>query len=315
VDDLLDVSRITQGRVELKREPLDLATVINHAVETVEPLFRERQHEVSIVSSYRALYVNGDLTRLVQSIVNILTNAAKYTDPGGKIELQTRAEADYALMEVSDNGAGISPDLLPRVFELFVQGDRTLDRSLGGLGIGLSVAKQLIEMHGGKVTAASPGLGRGSTFRLWLPLIERPGSLLSERADPRQLSRRVLIVDDNVDAADSLALVLELDGHVTKTGYSAQDALEQAVAFEPDVILLDIGLPEMDGYEVARRVRALGRADDIKLIALTGYGQVEDLRRAQEAGFDDHLVKPVDFETLTRCLAGLPGGFFSRRVS
>jgi signal transduction histidine kinase len=315
VDDLLDVSRITQGRVELKREPLDLATVINHAVETVEPLFRERQHEVSIVSSYRALHVNGDLTRLVQSIVNILTNAAKYTDPGGKIELQTRAEGDYALVEVSDNGTGISPDLLPRVFELFVQGDRTLDRSLGGLGIGLSVAKQLIEMHGGKVTAVSPGLGRGSTFRLWLPLIERPGSLLGERADPRQLSRRVLIVDDNVDAADSLALVLELDGHVTKTGYSAQDALEQAVAFEPDVILLDIGLPEMDGYEVARRVRALGRADDVKLIALTGYGQVEDLRRAQEAGFDDHLVKPVDFEILTRCLAGLPGGAFSRRAS
>jgi signal transduction histidine kinase len=315
VDDLLDVSRITQGRVELKREPLDLATVISLAVETVEPLFREREHEVSIVSSYRALYVNADVTRLVQSIVNILTNAAKYTDAGGKIELQTRADGDYALVEVSDNGTGIPAELLPRVFELFVQGDRTLDRSLGGLGIGLSVAKQLIEMHGGKVTAVSPGLGRGSTFRVWLPLIERPGSLLGERPAPQPLSRRVLIIDDNVDAADSLALVLELDGHVTKTGYSAQEALEQAVAFEPDVILLDIGLPEMDGYEVARRLRALGRAEGVKLIALTGYGQVEDLRRAHEAGFDNHLVKPVDFESLTRCLAGLPGGAFSRRVS
>ncbi|MEA3181834.1 MAG: hypothetical protein QOI59_5357, partial [Gammaproteobacteria bacterium] len=169
--------------------------------------------------------------------------------------------------------------------------------------------------HGGRVEALSPGLGRGSTFRLWLPLIERPGSLVGELSAPRQLSRRVLIVDDNVDAADSLALVLELDGHVTKTGYSAQDALELAVSFEPDVMLLDIGLPEMDGYEVARRVRAFGRPADIKLIALTGYGQGDDLRRAQEAGFDDHLVKPVDFETLSRSLAGLPGGAFSRRVS
>jgi nitrogen-specific signal transduction histidine kinase/CheY-like chemotaxis protein len=303
VDDLLDVSRITQGRVELKREPLELATVINHAVETVEPLFRERQHEVSIVSSYRALHVNGDMTRLVQSIVNVLTNAAKYTDAGGKIKLQTRAEGSYALVEISDNGAGISPELLPRVFELFVQGDRTLDRSLGGLGIGLSVARQLIEMHGGKVAAVSAGLGRGATFQLWLPLIERPGSLSGDLAEPRQPSRRILIVDDNVDAADSLALVLELDGHVTRTGYSAQDALEQAVAFEPEVILLDIGLPEMDGYEVARRVRALRKLNAVKLVALTGYGQVEDLRRAQEAGFDDHLVKPVDFGTLSRCLA------------
>jgi signal transduction histidine kinase len=310
VDDLLDVSRITQGRVELKREPLDLATVINHAVETVEPLFRERQQEVSIVSSYRSLHVNGDMTRLVQSVVNILTNAAKYTDPRGKIKLQIRAEGTYALVEISDNGAGISPELLPRVFELFVQGDRTLDRSLGGLGIGLSVAKQLIEMHGGKVAAASAGLGHGATFQLWLPLIERPGSLSGELAEPRQPPKRILIIDDNVDAADSLALVLELEGHVTKTGYSARDALEQAVAFEPDVILLDIGLPEIDGYEVARRMRALRKLNDVKLIALTGYGQGEDLRRAQEAGFDDHLVKPVDLGTLSRCLAGLSSGDF-----
>ena len=315
VDDLLDVSRITQGRVELKREPLDLANVINHAVETVEPLFRERQHEVTIVSSYRSLHVNGDMTRLVQSVVNILTNAAKYTDAGGRISLQTRAEGERALVEISDTGAGISPDLLPRVFELFVQGDRTLDRSLGGLGIGLSVAKQLIEMHGGQVAAVSPGLGHGSTFKMWLPLIERPAEVLRDVAQQKQASRRVLIVDDNVDAADSLALVLELDGHVTKAVYSARDALEQAVVFGPDVVLLDIGLPEMDGYEVARRVRALTRLADIKLVALTGYGQVEDLRRAEDAGFDDHLVKPVDFETLSRCLAGLPGGAFSRRVS
>jgi len=303
VDDLLDVARITQGRVELKRVPIDLATVITQAVETVEPLFRERQHEVSIVSSYRVLHVNGDLTRLVQSVVNILTNATKYTDIGGKIELQTRAEGDQALIEISDNGAGISPELLPRVFELFVQGDRTLDRSLGGLGIGLSVARQLIEMHGGRIEADSAGLGHGSTFRIWLPLIERPGALAGEADETGQVARRVLIVDDNVDAADSLALVLQLDGHITRTGYSAQDALELAADFEPEVMLLDIGLPEMNGYEVARRIRASGRPSEVKLIALTGYGQIEDLRRAQEAGFDDHLVKPVDFETLSRSLA------------
>jgi signal transduction histidine kinase len=315
VDDLLDVSRITQGRVELKRESLDLATIINHAVEMVEPLFRERQHEVSIISSYRGLHINGDMARLVQCIVNILTNAAKYTDVGGKIKLQTRAEEGYALVEISDTGVGISPELLPRIFELFVQADRTLDRSLGGLGIGLSVARQLIEMHGGKVTALSPGLGCGSTFKLWLPLIERAVEVSRDVAQLRPLPRRVLIADDNIDAADSLAAVLELDGHVTKAVYSAREVLEQAVAFAPEIILLDIGLPEMDGYEVARRVRALKRQDLVKLVALTGYGQVEDLRRAQEAGFDDHLVKPVDFETLSRCLGGLPAGAFTRRVS
>jgi signal transduction histidine kinase len=315
VDDLLDVSRITQGRVELKREPLDLAAVINHAVETVEPLFRERQHEVSIVSSYQTLHVDGDMTRLVQSVVNILTNAAKYTDSGGRIRLQTQVDGEFALIEISDTGAGISPELLPRVFDLFVQGDRTLDRSLGGLGIGLSVARQLVEMHGGRITAVSPGLGHGSTFRIWLPLIERPVSLSGDASRSKPAPRRVLIVDDNVDAADSLALVLDLDGHVTHSAYSAREALRLAAEFKPELILLDIGLPEMDGYEVARRVRAIPALGNVRIVALTGYGQVEDLRKAREAGFDDHLVKPVDFATLERCVAGLTGGSFGRRMS
>jgi signal transduction histidine kinase/DNA-binding response OmpR family regulator len=315
VDDLLDVSRITQGRVELKREPLDLSLVINHAIEVVETLFRERQHEVSIISSYRSLHVDGDMTRLVQSIVNILTNAAKFTDPGGKITLRTLAEGAFAVVEISDNGAGISPELLPRVFDLFVQGDRTLDRSLGGLGIGLSVTRQLVEMHGGNVAALSPGLGRGATFKIWLPLIEQPAASSGDTPRAKQSPKRILIVDDNVDAADSLALVLELDGHVTRSVYSAQEALEQALAFRPDVMLLDIGLPEVDGYEVARQVRSLPQLDRVRLVALTGYGQVEDLRRAQEAGFDDHLVKPVDFAILARSLAGLAVGTFGRRAS
>jgi signal transduction histidine kinase len=315
VDDLLDVSRITQGRVELKREPLDLASVISHAVEMVEPQFRERRHEVSIVSSYRTLHVNGDMTRLVQSVVNILANAAKYTDPGGRILLETRAEGSFAQIEISDTGAGISPELLPRVFDLFVQGDRTLDRSLGGLGIGLSVARQLVQMHGGAISATSPGLGRGSTFSVRLPLIERSGEMAGDAPHAQAKSKRVLIVDDNVDAADSLALVLGLDGHVTESVYTARAALERAVGFEPDIILLDIGLPEMDGYEVARRMRGLPRLNSVRLVALTGYGQADDLRRTRDAGFDDHLVKPVDFATLGRCLAGTPNGAPGRRTT
>jgi CheY-like chemotaxis protein/two-component sensor histidine kinase len=315
VDDLLDVSRITQGRVELKREPLDLANVISQAVEMVEPLFRERRHEVSVVSSYPSLYVNGDGTRLVQCVVNMLTNAAKYTDSGGRIRVQSRADGSFALLEISDTGAGISPELLPRVFDLFVQGDRTLDRSLGGLGIGLSVTRRLAEMHGGRVAAESPGLGRGSTFSLWLPLIERPAHGVSEPPEAPEARKRVLIVDDNVDAAESLALVLQLDRHVTRTAYSGREALELIPGFQPEVVLLDIGLPEMDGYEVAKRIRDGEGAAALRIVALTGYGQVEDVRRAQSAGFDDHLVKPVDFETLRRCLAGIPGPAFGRRIS
>lgn len=314
VDDLLDVSRITQGRVELKREALDLANVVSQAIEMVEPLFRERQHEVSVVSSYPTLYVNGDSTRLVQCVVNMLTNAAKYTDSGGRIRVQSRMDGAFALIEISDTGAGIAPELLPRVFDLFVQGERTLDRSLGGLGIGLSVTRQLVEMHGGRVGAASPGLGRGSTFSLWLPLIERPGESVHPSEESREPSMRVLIVDDNVDAADSLGLVLQLDGHVTRTAYSGREALELIPTFQPDVLLLDIGLPEMDGYEVAKRVRDGRGAADLRIVALTGYGQVEDVRRAQSAGFDDHLVKPVDFETLRRCLAAAPGSAFNWRA-
>ena len=312
VDDLLDVSRITQGRVELKREPLELGAVISQAVEMVEPLFREHQHEVEVVSRHRALFVDGDMTRLVQSLVNVLTNATKYTDPGGRIRVHSYAANRHAVVEISDNGAGIPPELLPRVFELFVQGDRTLDRSLGGLGIGLSVARRLIQMHGGELTAASPGPGQGSTFTLRLPRIERASSLGEERPPPASPPKRVLVVDDNVDAADSLALVLELDGHTCESVYSAREALARAAEFNPDVILLDIGLPEMNGYEVARRLRELPALRATRLIALTGYGQTEDLHRARDAGFDDHLVKPVDFATLGRCVGGSKAGGLGR---
>jgi PAS domain S-box-containing protein len=304
VDDLLDVSRITQGRVELQRRPLELGSVMSQAIETAEPLFRVRQHEVAIVSSYRALYVDGDMARLVQCVVNILTNAAKYTDSGGKIRVETRAEGSEAVIAVTDSGAGISPEFLPRVFDLFVQGERTLDRSLGGLGIGLSVAKRLIEMHGGRLTAASTGLGQGATFEIRLPRLERQQEVGGRAEVVRTASKRILIVDDNTDAANSLAQVLALDGHVAEPVYSASAALKRAGPFAPEVVLLDLGLPEMDGYEVARRLRQRPEFNGVRIVALTGYGQSEDLRRSREVGFDAHLTKPVDFGELAKVLAG-----------
>jgi CheY-like chemotaxis protein/two-component sensor histidine kinase len=306
VDDLLDVSRITQGRVELQLRTLELGSVISQAIETVEPLFQARRHEVSIVSSYRTLYVNGDMARLVQCVVNILTNAAKYTDTSGKIRVETRANGTDAVITIADSGAGISAELLPRVFDLFVQGERTLDRSLGGLGIGLSVARRLVEMHGGAVTAASPGLGQGATFEIHLPCLERPQESTGRGEGIKAASRRILIVDDNADAANSLAQVLSLDGHVTEPVYSAQEALSHASSFAPEVVLLDLGLPEMDGYEVARRLRERPEFAAVRMVALTGYGQSQNVRRSCEVGFDDHLTKPVDFAALDRVLAGLP---------
>ena len=305
VDDLLDVSRITQGRIQLQRRPIDLAAVIAQAVETVAPAIREKRHEVSILSKHMPVHVNGDSARLVQCFVNVLTNAAKYTDAGGHIRVETRVEGSYAVVEMSDDGIGITAELLPRVFDLFVQGDRTLDRADGGLGIGLSVVQRLVEMHGGQVRARSEGLGKGSAFEIRLPCIQAPRA---PEAGAERLSiprKRVLIVDDNVDSADSLAMVLKFDGHETERVYTAYDALERTISFNPDVVLLDIGLPEIDGYEVALRLRALPGFERLRLVALTGYGQPEDRARTRAAGFDAHLVKPVEFPALERAIAGL----------
>ncbi len=303
VDDLLDISRITQGRIELRRRPVQLAEVIAQAVEIVEPLIRERRHRVSN-TSYQTLRVNGDPARLVQSVANILTNAAKYTDEGGEIRLESSHEGTEAVLTVTDNGIGIAPDLLPQVFDLFVQGDRALDRAQGGLGIGLSVVKRLIEMHGGRVSVASSGVGTGSTFEIRLPLIEAPDAPSIAPAAPTFASRRILVVDDNQDAADSLAMILELEGHDVATVYTPQAALARVPTFQPDVALLDIGLPGMNGYELARRLRALPGAATIRLIALTGYGQAEDRERSRAAGFDGHIVKPAELRALQQVIAG-----------
>ena len=302
VDDLLDVSRITQGRIELRRKPIKLADVIAQAVETVDPLIKERRHRLS-VTSHGTLRVNGDPARLVQCVANVLTNAAKYTDAGGEILIESRADRGQAVLAITDNGVGIPAELLPHLFVLFVQSARTLDRSQGGLGIGLSVVKRLIEMHGGEVTASSGGVGRGATFEIRLPLAVAQDELAETAAHEVPPKRRVLVVDDNADAANTLAMLLNLDGHEVRAVYSARTALDEVRGFEPDVVLLDIGLPEMDGYEVARRIREQSAFAGLRLVALTGYGQTEDRQRTRAAGFDDHLVKPVDMKALQEALA------------
>jgi PAS domain S-box-containing protein len=303
VDDLLDVSRITQGRIELKREPLELGAIIAQAIEVVDSLFREQRHKVSIAAGYQPLYVLGDNARLVQCVGNVLTNSAKYTDPEGEIRIRSFSSGNTAVLQITDNGVGISADLLPRIFDLFVQSERTLDRSQGGLGIGLSVVKRLIEMHGGKVEARSEGLGRGTTFEIRLPLIPRPRATADLHPELRMPGQRILIVDDNIDAADTLALLLELEGHETQAVYLSTEAVERATWFKPDVVLLDIGLPVMNGYELAQKLRSIPELAGVRLVALTGYGKSEDQQRTKAAGFDDHLVKPVDTATLNAALA------------
>ncbi|MBV8495735.1 MAG: response regulator, partial [Gammaproteobacteria bacterium] len=245
----------------------------------------------------------GDRARLAQSLSNLLHNAAKYTDPGGAITVTVAASAGQLELEVRDSGIGIADSLLPHVFDLFVQSERTLDRAQGGLGIGLSIVKGLVEMHGGTVRAASAGAQSGSTFTISLPLIAPPETARTEPQPLPAARRRVLIVDDNVDAADSLALLLESDGHEAQTAYSASTALEAVERLRPEVVLLDLGLPHIDGYEVARRLRARASVPGMRLIALTGYGRDEDRERAREAGFDDHLLKPADIAALQQLLS------------
>ena len=288
----------------MKRVTLDLASVISQALETVEPLIREKRHQVFITASYKPLYVSGDFARLVQCVINLLTNAAKYSDVSGQIRVETRAQDGEAVISVVDTGVGMSAELLPRVFDLFVQSDRTLDRSLGGLGLGLSVVKRLAEMHGGHVFAHSAGVGLGSRFEIRLPLVAPP-AVTEREAEPQQSApKRIFIVDDNADAADTLAMLLQLEGHEVQAVHTPAEALQKIESFRPDVALVDIGLPEMNGYELVRRLRNQPSLAAVKFVAVTGYGQLEDRRRVRDAGFDDHLVKPVNMPALTRALSG-----------
>ncbi|MBX9583697.1 MAG: response regulator [Gemmataceae bacterium] len=306
VDDLLDVSRIHLGKVELRPEEVDLAEVAATAVEAAAPLIDARRHTLTVSRPDPPVRLRADPARLAQVIGNLLNNAAKYTDPGGHITLTLGRDGGEAVIRVRDTGAGIAADMLPRVFDLFTQVDRTLDRSQGGLGVGLTLVRRLAELHGGWVRASSGGPGAGSEFEVRLPALAAGAAKPGANGRPRRAARpnyRVLVVDDNADAADSLALLLELAGDTVRTAGSGPRALEVAGSFRPEVVLLDIGLPGMDGYEVARRLRGQPDGGRVLLVALTGYGRDDDRRRAAEAGFDHHLTKPADPAAVNHLLA------------
>ena len=318
VDDLLDVSRIDRGKIRLEVEPLELAAVVGQAVEIARPLIDSRRHHLSLSVPKTPLRVSGDATRLAQIVANLLNNAAKYTDEGGQIHIAVERVGDAAVLRVRDTGVGLSREMLDSVFDLFMQVDRSLDRSQGGLGIGLTLVRRLVELHGGSVEARSDGPGAGSEFTVRLPaLTEVP--IAAPPAPPSPLPtvngilRRALVVDDNVDAARSLAMLLKISGHEVHTVHDGKTALETVGGFQPDVIFLDIGLPGLDGYEIARRLRAMPEAEDVLLLALTGYGQEDDRRRSFEAGFDHHLVKPIELGTLHAILASQPERDLARK--
>jgi PAS domain S-box-containing protein len=306
VDDLLDVSRIVRGKISLKKERLDLVEVIKAVLETeaARDFISDKQQHLDVRLPEQPVLVEGDSVRLSQVLLNLLDNASKYSLEKGRIEVNVQLLGSEVEIQVRDNGMGISPELLPTIFDLFQQGMRTLDRSQGGLGIGLTLVKQLMELHGGRVTAASPGPGLGSTFSIRLPtLVEAPASPVSEPPMPLpNAGMRVLVVDDDADVRMSTALLLELNGYEVKMADSGEQALRQIGTFHPDVVLLDIGMPGENGYQVARSIRRLPNGGDLLLIALSGYGRTEDLARSQEAGFDHHLVKPLNLAMLCNLL-------------
>ncbi|HBF52012.1 MAG TPA: hybrid sensor histidine kinase/response regulator [Massilia sp.] len=295
VNDLLDVSRVTRGLVTLEKEELDLNTIVAGALEQVRPLIEAKRHALTMELSGEPVHVLGDRTRLVQVLSNILNNAAKYTPVGGEIALRVFAHGDRVTVTVTDNGIGIEPDVLPYIFDLFTQAERTPDRSQGGLGLGLALAKSLVELHGGSVQAESAGLGKGSTFTVRLPLAPVQGMLdAAGGAEDAVAPTSVLVVDDNVDAAQTLAALLEGAGHRVQTINDPRAVLAEAVTGVPDVFILDIGMPDIDGHALARQLRAQPALADAVYLALTGYGQASDRASSREAGFDHHLVKPVD---------------------
>jgi len=305
VEDLLDVARINQGKIALQLDALDLREVVEHAVETALPFIRARRHQLTKTLPDSPVMLRGDFARLSQVVANLLNNAAKYTEEGGTIDvtLATTAEAK-AVVTVTDNGIGIDADLLPNVFELFEQGKQSLDRAQGGLGVGLTLVQRLVEMHNGNVEATSAGVGAGAQFRVTMPCLvdvgERPAQVAVQ--PPPRRACRILVVDDNQDAAQATAVLLELAGHEVKAVGDGHDALASAPVFAPHVVLLDIGLPRLDGYAVARELRTLDETSSACLIALTGYGQPADRGRAMEAGFDHHLTKPADPDELLRVI-------------
>ncbi len=310
VDDLLDISRVSRNKLELRRARVLLADVLNSAVETTRPLIEEERHELTVSLPRDNIHLDADLTRLAQVFGNLLSNSAKYTSRGGHIWLTAERQGEIVLVSVRDSGIGIPAEFLGSIFDMFSQVDRSLERSTGGLGIGLALVKGLVKMHGGTVTAESPGPGKGSTFTVRLPVcedlreapLERPAEQESRASAPKQ---RILVVDDNRDSAMSLAIVLKLMGNDVRTAYDGVEAVETAEAFRPRVILMDMGMPRLNGYEATRRIREQPWGSSVTIIALTGWGQEGDKARSLHAGCDGHLVKPVDAETLDKLLAQL----------
>jgi len=307
VDDLLDLSRITHGEIQLQRDTVDIEKVVAAAAELARPFIAERGHRLTIARPTEAVHVSGDFERLTQIVGNLLSNAAKYTPQGGTIEIRTHGAGQDALVSVRDSGFGIPVERLEEIFEMFTQvPEHRAQLGGGGLGIGLALSRRLAQLHGGALEAASDGLGRGSEFTLRLPLAKAAAMELAEPVplpEAPSSPRRVLVVDDNIDAADSLRLVLDLQGHETEVAYDPASALVAVERFVPDCVLLDIGLPDIDGYETARRIRALPGGDRMRLIAVTGWGQQEDKQRAHAAGFDAHLTKPVESSAVSALLA------------
>jgi signal transduction histidine kinase len=306
VDDLMEVSRITTGRVQLRHDRVVVSGIVERAVETARPLMDQRGHELTVSLPPQPIWLNADAARLQQVVVNLLTNAAKYTADGGHVWLSVQREGDECVLRLRDTGVGIAPEILPHIFDLFTQAERSLDRSQGGLGIGLALVHRLVEMHQGRVEAYS-ALGHGSEFVVRLPVAPAPApqppSTFKETAEPAGPSLRVLVVDDNVDTAQTLAMLLKTSGHDVRTAHTGPNALEATLDYQPNVVLLDIGLPGLNGYEVAKRIRQQPVLHNIVLVAMTGYGQETDRQLSQESGFDHHLVKPADFGKVQQILA------------
>jgi PAS domain S-box-containing protein len=309
IDDLLDVSRITQDKLLLRKERVDLSTIIRQSIETCESALKSTHHQLAVNLPPDPIHLDADPVRLVQVFGNLLNNACKYTDGHGKITITAERTGSDARITVNDTGIGIPPDMLDKVFDMFTQINRDMKRTQGGLGIGLSLAKRLVEMHGGAVKAHSDGAARGSTFTVTLPALApaiQPPDIPAQRANGSSVARRILVVDDNVDAAKSLAKLLRLEGHETQVAHDGLEGVNTAITYQPDIILLDIGMPNMNGYEACRAIRSRDGGARFCIIALTGWGQDEDRRKSKEAGFDEHLVKPVDFPTLIERIAAAP---------
>lgn len=315
VDDLLDLNRITHDRLELRRDDVELSSVIQQAVEVARPLIDAAGHKLIVELPNEPIYLNADRARLAQVFGNLLNNSSKYTRAGGSISLIVKRDDDEVEVTVKDNGAGIPPDKLNTIFEMFMQVDSTSDRSQGGLGIGLTLVKRLVEMHGGRIEPRSAGEGMGSEFIVRLPILSKPATTTESGTDAAAgpaAQHRILIVDDNRDSADSLAMLLEITGNKTYLAHDGVEAIEAIETHRPEVVLLDIGLPRLDGHEVCRRVREQDWGKNIVMIALTGWGQADDRRRSREAGFNGHLVKPVDYEKLLELLSKLASDLKTR---